>query len=229
MSKVSHIKVSTALLGKALNGVSKVLTQTGKTLQQGARFGAGVPAGETFAPSIGTAARRVLKLGFNPQVKGWWNVPKRIAQGAGVYGLGASVVQGREAVKDLALNANQLLPPHEKLQPLKQYTQDLAESPIWTTLRTAIMGLPETVPAGQRALLGNATYIAGRNGVADWWNNLGRAPAATGPGTWLRHAYAPAVAPAVQGVRSVLPNIPHAPPSAYGDLFRSAQQAVREW
>ena len=225
----SHIKVSTALL-KRLGGASlQALAPVGKKLQAGARYGAAVPAGEAFAPSLGTAARRVLKLGFNPEVKGWWNAPKRIAQGIGLYGIGTGAVQGREAVQGLAQNANQLLPDNENLTPLKQYTQDLADSPILTTLRTMFSGLPSEIPAGQRSLLGNATYIAGRNGLADWWNSIGRTNTESGPKTWLRQAYAPAVQPAARGVRGLLPDIPPAPLSAYADLLRSLRETAQEW
>ena len=225
----SHIKVSTALLRRLGATAVGTLGSAGKTLQAGTRYAAAVPAGEAFAPTLGTAARRVLKVGFNPQVKGWWNAPKRTLQGLGLYGLGVGAVQGREAVRDLAQNASQLIPENENLKPLKQYTQDLADSPILTTLKTMFRGVPDTIPPGQRALLGDATYIAGRNGLADWWNSIGRTDVKTGPRTWIQQAYAPAVRPAAQGIRALLPDLPPAPLSAYESLLRSVRQTAQEW
>jgi hypothetical protein len=225
----SHIKVSTALLKRLGGAAVQALAPAGKTLHTGARYAAAVPAGEAFAPTISTAARRVLKLGLNPQVKGWWNAPKRIAQGLGLYGVGAGAVQGREAVQGLAQNANQLIPDNENLKPLKQYTQDLADSPILTTLKTMFGGLPDTIPPGQRALLGDATYITGRNGLADWWNSIGRTGVKTGPGTWVQQAYAPAVRPAARGIRALLPDLPPASLAAYESMLRSMRQTAQEW
>jgi len=217
MTEPNHIKVSTALLARA-----------GRGLVNGLRAGAKVPTGQPFAPTVGQGIRRTLKLGFNPEVPGWAKIPKRLLQGSALYGLAATGVQARSTVQNLANNANQLIPDTEGLHPIKQWTGELARSPIWTTLKAVATGPPENIPTSQRSLLSNATYIAGRNGLADWWNSIGRSSTPQGPETWLRRAYMPAALPAAQGVRKLLPDMSYAPPSAYFNFLRAAHQTGSE-
>lgn len=252
-------KQAGAFVGKLIGNGAKALFDGGALLHKGMRFGAGVPNGQAFAPTIGKGVSRVAKLTFNPNVKGWWNAPKRVAQGAGLFGIGTGIANGRDAVRSVAQETNNLLPEHDNLKGVKDYLGAMTQSPVLTAVNTMWNGLPPSIPPGQRELVGTAANIAARNSLSNWWRNLGNAAPEVAPhladsvhtfdqntqagkynnmGTdsptagvldILRNLYTPLARPALRGVKQVLPDIEPAPMDAYGKLLRSIMKARNEW
>lgn len=137
------------------------------TLAKGVRHAAGVPKGQAFAPSLGAGARNVLKLGFNPELGRVGNVGKRLAQGAGLYGLysGAKALEG--GVKDVAGEAARLVPDTGKLAPTNQWLESMRDKPWSTGLTTAAQGFPRDMSAGQQALIRSVAELGIRAKLHD--------------------------------------------------------------
>lgn len=137
------------------------------TLAKGVRHAAGVPKGQAFAPTLGAGAKNVLKLGFNPELGRVGNVGKRLAQGAGLYGLFSGVKALEGGVKDVAGEAARFVPDTGKLAPTNQWLESMRDSPWSTGLATALQGFPRDMSEGQQALIKSITELGARAKLHD--------------------------------------------------------------
>jgi len=71
---------------QALSGLGRGANQVAPGIQRGLRYAAKVPAGEAFFSGGGAAAKRMLRLGFNPHL-GKANVAKHGINATALYGL----------------------------------------------------------------------------------------------------------------------------------------------
>ena len=194
--------------------------QAAAFLKNFVRNAAGVRTGQRFAPTIGTGAKRVLKLGFNPELGPVGNVVKRIAQGAGLVGLATSVNGAVQEAGEIAGAAASVIPNAGKTAPINRYLQELHSRPWRTSLTTLWHGVPNYVPSEQREFLRHLLTTTAKLRL----NNT-QLP---GGGDLLKSFYSPAMPPTKSLVQQLLGNVVGQPSLAeYGELLRSGVKAVR--
>jgi hypothetical protein len=169
--------IGASLLGAAGYGIHKWLQPRKKkkedeqkqasALLKALRFSAKVPHGQPFAPTLGLGARRVLKLGFNPELGATGNKVKRVMQGAGLLGFAHGAYSAGEKVSDTAGQIADIIPGGTKLEPTRNWLEEWRDHPWLTGAKTLWNGIPHDVPPGQRALLGSAAELAARAKLHD--------------------------------------------------------------
>ena len=192
-----------------------------KLLSAGLRRAAKVPAGQAFAPTVGTGVRRVLKLGFNPELGRTGNIVKRVLQGAGLYG-GWRAADGLvSTIGETAGEAARFIPNGGKLEPTNRYLESWRDAPWATALRTAWKGIPSYVPDAQRELVKHLAVLAAKNKL-----HGGHMPSMTDV---AKKFYSPAVPHTFYGVRSLLGSLV-GPPTAedYGKVLTDAADVYKQ-
>mgnify|MGYP003434868333 FL=1 len=207
-AKLAYDHVKLAAVGKLIAGLSGA-----------ARFGARVPVGQTFRAA---PVRNLTRLAVNPYFGPRGQIPKRLLQGAGVLTGISGGLALRGHIQQGATEADAVIPPLPKLQPLKSYLGDLKTSPIWTSLRTAFGGLPESIPAPQRSLIQSLADVGLRN-------KLHGKPAIPSATDWVQRAYMPAKPALESGAMGMLRHYIPAPSAKdYGDLIRRTGAAAND-
>ena len=192
-----------------------------KLLSAGLRRAAKVPAGQTFAPTVGTGVRRVLKLGFNPELGRTGNIVKRVLQGAGLYG-GWRAADGLvSTIGETAGEAARFIPNGGKLEPTNRYLESWRDQPWMTALRTAWKGIPSYVPDAQRELMKHLAVLTAKSKL-----HGGHMPSMTDV---AKKFYSPAVPHTFNGVRSLLGSLV-GPPTAedYGKVLTDAADVYKQ-
>jgi hypothetical protein len=221
-----------SLLGAAGYGVHKWLapkskkrddeqSKTASALLRVLRQGAKVPHGQPFAPTISTGAKRVLKLGFNPEMGVTGNRVKRLMQGAGLLGLAQGALQAGDKVSDVAGQAAGVIPEGTKLQPAKSWLEEWRDHPWITGARTLWSGIPKEISPAQRQLLGSVGELVVRAKAHDV-----KLPSSK---DMLSHFYSPASPPTQSALHRLLGMFID-PPGAkvYNNVARDAFNVIRE-
>ncbi len=196
-------------------------SKTASALLRVLRQGAKVPHGQPFAPTLGTGAKRVLKLGFNPEMGVTGNRVKRLMQGAGLLGLAQGALQAGDKVSDVAGQAAGVIPDGTKLQPTKNWLEQWRDHPWITGAKTLWNGIPKEISPAQRQLLGSVGELAVRAKIHDV-----KLPSSK---DMLTHFYSPALPPAQSALHRLLGMFID-PPGAkvYNNVARDTLNVIQE-
>lgn len=185
------------------------------------RYMAKVPQGGAFAPNLRTGLKNTAQVAFNPYLGKHMQWPKRVLQGATVWGAGQAVAGAREHVQNMGTVLDQVLPAKPQTQGLKNWARELKDWPVWTSARTALFGLPDSVPTTQKDLLRSVANVGTRaaihhSGGASTWADM------------LKSVYSPAAAPTTSALKQVARTVVAPPkPKDYADLLRAVFDATR--
>lgn len=190
-SKAPQIWDDTKKFLTGLNPFDKKAATLVRFIPQALRYMARVPAGQSFAPTVRAGVGNALRVGFNPYLGRAMQWPKRLLQGATLWGLGSGISHARSGIQESARAAEAWTPETPNTAPLRRWLQDMQSSPLWTNARTAVQGLPSDISQTQQDFLRNALSLGAKLQVhspangASWKDRLKTvyspaAPAATG-------------------------------------------------
>lgn len=203
--------------GKKSSALSRLLPAATKAV----KFMARVPSNQPFAPTLGKGVRNAVRVGFNPYLGKRMQLPKRLLQGATLWGLGSGVNNARNQISDIGGQADSMIPDLPQTSAVKSYAQQLHDSPLWTTARTAIVGLPSDIPPTQRDFLSQLGALGVKSKL--YGTSM--------PASWKDYAttvYKPAMGATTSLLQKLLQHfVPPAGPKDYLNLAGSAYKMVQ--